>query len=163
MHLLNKTQEEKDLFFMQEALKLAQKAYGKDEVPIGAVLVYQDKIIAKGYNQVELLKDATAHAEMLCISSASEYLGDWRLQETTLYCTVEPCLMCAGAIFAARIQRLVWATPDSRLGANGSLIDVFSIKHPMHQVEVKKNILADDAKFLLQSFFQKKRKEKAKK
>ena len=157
---MEKSQEEKDIFFMEEALKEAKKAFDRDEVPIGAVIVFKDKVIARGHNQVELLKDATAHAEMICLTSASEYLNDWRLNEATIYCTVEPCLMCAGAILAARVKRIVWGTEDIRLGANGSWIDVFSMKHPMHQVEITKNILKNESAALLKDFFQTKRKTK---
>jgi len=151
------SQEEKDIFYMRQALKEAKKAFDLDEVPIGAVIVFKDKIIAKGHNQVELLKDATAHAEMICLTSASEYINDWRLNDTTLYCTVEPCLMCAGAILAARVKRIVWAAKDIRVGANGSWIDVFSKKHPMHEVEITKNILDNESSLLLKEFFQIKR------
>jgi tRNA(adenine34) deaminase len=143
--------------FMLEALKEAEKAYIAGEVPIGAVLVLDNKIIAKGHNQVELLKDATAHAEMLCITSGSEYFNDWRLLNTTLYCTLEPCCMCAGAMFLSRIKRLVWAAQDIRLGANGSWIDVFDKSYPMHQIEIRKNVLEELSSKLLKDFFKKKR------
>ena len=110
---------------MREALKEAKKAFEKDEVPVGAVLVHKNRIIARGHNQVELLQDATAHAEMICLSAGAEALGNWRLAETTLYCTLEPCCMCAGALLSARVTRLVWGAPDLRVGANGSWIDLF--------------------------------------
>lgn len=147
---------------MSQALKLAQEAFENDEVPVGALIVHEEKIIAKGCNQVELLKDATAHAEMLCLSSASAHLGNWRLLDATLYSTLEPCLMCAGAILTSRIKRLVWAAPDLRLGACGSWIDVFKVKHPMHEVEMVRGILEEEAAFLMKLFFQKKRKSKYK-
>ena len=149
----------KDVFFMNEALKEAKKAFDLDEVPIGAVLVHSDKIIARGHNQIELLRDATAHAEMICLTSGSEYLNDWRLNDTTLYCTVEPCVMCAGAILAARVKRIVWGTEDVRLGGNGSWIDVFAKKHPMHEIEITKNILQGPSSSLLKEFFKNKRKK----
>jgi tRNA(adenine34) deaminase len=154
---------EKDRYFMQMALLEAKKAFDANEVPVGAVLVFQDRILTKAHNQVELLQDATAHAEMLCLSAASGILENWRLLEATLYCTLEPCLMCAGAMLATRIQRLVWAAPDLRLGANGSLFDVFAIKHPLHTLEITKNILCEESQKLLQDFFQKQRKIKASK
>ncbi len=155
--------KELDIYFMGQALKEAQKAYLEDEVPVGSVIVIKNKIIAKGYNQVELLKDATAHAEILAITSASAEIGDWRLAEATLYCTLEPCLMCAGAMFASRIKRLVWGAEDLRLGVNGSWKDVFGQgknKYPLHQIEVTKHILKAESAFLLKEFFQKKRREK---
>jgi tRNA(adenine34) deaminase len=148
-----------DVKFMREALKEAKKAFDQDEVPVGAVLVVDGKVIARAHNQVELLHDATAHAEMLCLSAAFSYVGDWRLNEATLYCTLEPCCMCAGAMLSARLKRLVWAAPDIRLGANGSWIDLFSYKHPMHEMEITKNVLEDEAAELMRSFFQKQRKK----
>jgi tRNA(adenine34) deaminase len=149
-----------DALFMKKALQEAQKAFDADEVPVGAVLVHENRVIAKGHNQVELLQDATAHAEILCITAASAVLGNWRLAGATLYCTLEPCPMCAGAIFAARLGRLVWAAPDLRLGANGSWVDLFEKKHPMHKVEVTSRILEEEAAELMVKFFQKKRHEK---
>lgn len=152
--------KEKDQFFMREALKEAQKAYEQKEVPVGAVLVKQDTIIARGHNQVELLKDATAHAEMLCLTSGSQSLEDWRLVDTTLYCTLEPCLMCAGAMYASRIKRLVWAAPDLRVGANGSWVDVFEKEHPMHSIVIERGVLQEEAAYLMKEFFEQIRKEK---
>jgi tRNA(adenine34) deaminase len=155
--------QEKDRFFMKAALKEAQKAFDEDEVPVGAVLVVKDKIVARGYNQVERLKDATAHAEMLCVTSASEHLGNWRLNDATLYCTLEPCLMCAGALLSSRVTRLVWGAKDQRVGANGSWIDVFSTPHPIHSIEVQGGVLEEESAALLQEFFKKVRKKNAKK
>ena len=154
--------KEKDIYFMQLALKEAQKAFDKKEVPVGAVLVFQDKVIAKGHNQIELLRDATAHAEMLCLSSGFVYFDNWRLSDTTLYCTLEPCVMCAGAIINARVKRLVWGAKDVRVGANGSFLDIFAENHPIHELEVQGNILADESSYLLKTFFQKTRKAKDK-
>jgi tRNA(adenine34) deaminase len=145
--------------FMIEALKEAWKAYQADEVPVGAVLVKKEKIIARGHNQVEMLQDATAHAEMLCITAGENALQNWRLAETTLYCTIEPCSMCAGAIFLARVPNLVWGAPDSRHGANGSWVNLFEKTHPTHTVMVKSGILQEYSVNLLQDFFQKKRKK----
>ena len=147
-----------DLIFMREALKEAQKAFEADEVPVGAVLVHENRVIARGHNQVELLQDATAHAEMICLTAGANVLGNWRLANTTLYCTLEPCSMCAGALFASRVERLVWAAPDIRLGANGSWIDLFSQNHPMHSVEITRGVLEEEAAHLMVSFFQKMRK-----
>lgn len=148
---------DRDLFFMREALRQAKKAAEAEEVPVGAVLVHQDKIIARGYNQVELLQDATAHAEMLCLTAGAGALENWRLIDTTLYCTLEPCPMCAGAILASRVKRLVWAAPDLRLGANGSWIDLFAQKHPMHTLEITSGVLAEEAAVLMKEFFQTRR------
>lgn len=151
---------ERDLYFMKEALKEAKKAYDEDEVPVGAVLVHKNKVIARGHNQVELLQDATAHAEMLCLTAGAEKLQNWRLSETTLYCTLEPCCMCAGALLSSRVERLVWAAPDVRLGANGSWIDVFQTKHPMHTLQITSRVLEAESADLLRRFFQEKRRKK---
>jgi tRNA(adenine34) deaminase len=149
--------EKEDQFFMREALKEAKKAYKEGEVPVGAVLVLKGKVIARGHNQVELLKDATAHAEMLCMGSGAQALDNWRLLETTLYCTVEPCIMCAGAMYLSRIKRLVWGTYDVRHGAHGSLVNLFDLKHPTHQIEVTGRILAEECALPLQEFFRERR------
>ncbi len=146
--------------FMMEALKEAWKAYKKDEVPIGAVLVKEGRVIARGHNQVEMLKDATAHAEMLCITAGESALDNWRLANTTLYCTIEPCCMCAGAMLLSRITRLVWGAPDIRHGANGSWINLFDKKHPMHTIEIVNGVLNEYCSMLMQDFFKKKRIEK---
>jgi tRNA(adenine34) deaminase len=149
---------EQDLHFMREALKEAKKAYEADEVPVGSVLVLEGKIIARGHNQVELLQDATAHAEMICITAGAGHLQNWRLTDATLYTTLEPCAMCAGALLASRIKRLVWAAPDVRLGANGSWVDLFAEKHPMHTIDITKGVLEEEASALMKRFFQEKRK-----
>lgn len=144
---------------MRAALQEARKAYENEEVPVGAVVVHEEKIIARGSNQVELLRDATAHAEMLALGAAANALDNWRLLNSTLYCTLEPCMMCAGGMFLSRISRLVWGAPDLRHGANGSFIDVFNMKHPMHTIEVSSGILADECAALMRDFFQSKRKK----
>lgn len=149
-----------DLFFMREALKEAKKAFEKDEVPVGAVLVQDGKVIARGHNQVELLQDATAHAEVLCLTSAAAALKNWRLSGTTLYCTLEPCCMCAGAVISSRVERLVFGAPDLRVGVCGSWIDLFSHEHPIHKVEIVRGILEEEAAALMREFFQKTRKKK---
>lgn len=153
-------QEEWDVHFMREALKEAKKALAKEEVPVGAVLVKDNKVIARGHNEVELLQDATAHAEMICITAGTTALENWRLLDTTLYCTLEPCAMCAGAILSSRIRRLVWGAPDLRLGANGSWVDLFAMKHPMHSLEITSGVLGEESSYLLKSFFEKMRKIK---
>lgn len=147
--------------FMLEALKQAWKAFQSDEVPVGAVLVYQGKIIARGFNQVELLKDATAHAEMLCMTAGATALENWRLLDTTLYCTIEPCSMCAGAMLLSRITTLVWGAPDVRHGANGSWTDLFAQPHPTHTIQIRKGVLQEYASTMMRDFFAKKRKVKS--
>ena len=152
--------KDEDERFMLEALKEAWKAFQAEEVPVGAVLVKGGKIIARGYNQVEMLKDATAHAEMLCLTAGESALENWRLSETTLYCTIEPCSMCAGAMLLTRIKCLVWGAPDVRHGANGSWVDLFAKTHPTHTVEIKKGILQELCATLMKDFFQLQRKKK---
>ncbi len=156
------TLQELDIRFMKEALVEAKKALSKEEVPVGAVLVRGGKVIARGHNQVELLHDPTAHAEMLCITSGTSALENWRLEGATLYCTLEPCPMCAGAILASRLDRLVWGAPDLRLGANGSWIDLFSMNHPMHSLEITSRVLEEEASFLMRHFFEMMRNKKKK-
>src|SRR5436190_8807240 len=125
-----------DHYFMGEALRQATRAYEAEEVPIGAVVVRHGRIIARAFNQVELLKDATAHAEMLALTQAEEAVGDWRLNECTLYVTKEPCPMCAGAIVHARLGRVVYGVKDEKGGGAGSLFNI--IQHPSlnHRAEV---------------------------
>ncbi len=155
------TPDSDDKKFMLEALKQAWKAFQNEEVPVGAVLVLKGRVIAKGYNQVELLKDATAHAEMLCLTAGANAMGDWRLLDTTLYCTIEPCAMCAGATLLSRVKTVVWGAPDIRHGAGGSWINLFENKHPTHAIEIRKGIYADEASFLLKEFFIKRRQSHA--
>lgn len=145
---------------MLEALKEAWKAFKAGEVPIGAVLVKNGRIIARGYNQVEVLKDATAHAEMLCLTAGTVALENWRLNDTTLYCTLEPCCMCAGAMYLSRIAKLVWGAPDVRQGANGSWINIFDKGHPIHSLEVKGGVLEAQSAQLMRDFFQMQREKK---
>jgi len=145
---------------MLEALKEAWKAYKAGEVPVGAVLVKEKRIIARGHNQVEMLKDATAHAEMLCMTAGESALDNWRLAETTLYCTIEPCSMCAGAMLLTRIPVLVWGAPDVRHGANGSWVDLFALPHPTHTIQVRKGVLQEHCAQLMKDFFQMQRQKK---
>lgn len=148
-----------DETFMLAALKEAWKAFIKGEVPVGAVLVKEGKIIARGHNQVEMLRDATAHAEMLCITVAEAAEDNWRLNGTTLYCTIEPCSMCAGALLLSRVSNLVWGAPDLRHGANGSWVNLFDKQHPTHEVSIKNGVLQDYCATLMQDFFKKRRIE----
>ena len=148
---------EKDIYFMNQALKEARKAYDQDEVPVGCVIVQGNTIIARGHNAVERLQDPTAHAEILCIGAAAQYQNNWRLLDTVLYCTLEPCVMCAGAIQLARLSRVVWGAPDIRLGAAGSWINVFNEKHPFHKVTYHSGICCEESEQLMKQFFQNKR------
>src|SRR5438477_9110474 len=125
-----------DEFFMREALRQAQKAYAADEIPIGAVVMREGKIIARAHNQVELLKDATAHAEMLAITQAEEAVGDWRLSDCDLYVTKEPCAMCAGALVHVRVRRVIFGCPDPRSGAAGGLINLLQMPGLNHQCDI---------------------------
>ena len=144
--------------YMLEALKEAQKAFDQDEVPIGAVIVYQGKIIARGYNQVERLKDPTAHAEIIAITSAANYLGTKWLNEASLYVTIEPCSMCAGALVLARIKKLFFGANDPKTGACGSVINIVNHKELNHRIKVTKGIFQTECSSLLKGFFKKKRK-----
>lgn len=148
-----------DDLYMFQALKGAWRAFEEDEVPVGAVVVFQGKVISRGHNQVEQLQDATAHAEMLAIGGAASFLGNWRLEDCTLYCTLEPCIMCAGAMILSRLKRVVWGAPDIRHGANGSIMDVFEINHPIHRVEATSSVLQEWCSLPLKRFFQKRREE----
>lgn len=153
------TPQSDDERFMLEALREAWKAYQKKEVPVGAVLVHEGRIIARGYNQVEMLNDATAHAEMLCITAGEVALENWRLANTTLYCTIEPCSMCAGAMLLTRVPSLVWGAPDIRHGANGSWVDLLEKKHPTHAISVRRGVLEAQCAFLMRNFFQERREK----
>ena len=147
-----------DESFMLEALKEAWKAFKAKEVPVGAVLVKNNQIIARGHNQVEMLNDATAHAEMICITAGENACDSWRLTDTTLYSTVEPCCMCAGAMLLTRINKLVWGAPDIRHGSNGSWINIFTYQHPIHKIIVEQGILQEYSSILLKDFFKYRRK-----
>src|SRR3954471_20045911 len=147
-----------DAYFMGEALRQAEKAYKVEEVPIGAVVVRDGKIIARAYNQVELLKDATAHAEMLAITQAEAAAGDWRLNECDLYVTKEPCAMCAGALVHVRMRRVVFGCADERSGAAGGAMNLLQMPTLNHQCEIVPGVLRDECAALLQSFFRARRK-----
>ncbi len=144
--------------FMVEALKCARAGLEEDEVPVGAVVVYGGRIIGRGYNQREKLADPTAHAEMLAITAAAQARGTWHLEECTIYVTLEPCVMCAGAIVLARIERLVYGAPDPKAGACGSLYNVPTDRRLNHRLEVIGGVLAEQAGGLLTDFFRKQRK-----
>jgi len=149
-----------DDYYMGEALRQAQKAYEQTEVPIGAVIVHQGRIIARGYNQVEMLKDATAHAEMLALTSAEASLGDWRLTDCDLYVTKEPCPMCAGAIVHCRIRRVIFGCPDAKGGAAGGLLNLLQQPTLNHRSEITFGVREAECAGLLRAFFQEARESK---
>ncbi|MDD5679729.1 MAG: tRNA adenosine(34) deaminase TadA [Candidatus Omnitrophica bacterium] len=144
-------------YYMQEALKEAVKAFERDEVPVGAVIVYKNKIIARAYNQIITLKDPTAHAEMVAITQAADYLRNERLINCSLYVTIEPCPMCAGASVLARIEKIIYGADDPKSGACGSVVDIANNKKLNHRIKVISGILKEDCASLLKDFFRKKR------
>lgn len=146
-----------DEMFMREALRQAQKALKAEEVPIGAVVVRAGRIIAKAYNQVEMLKDATAHAEMLAITQAEAAVGDWRLNECDLYVTKEPCAMCAGALVHVRMRRVIFGCPDERSGGAGGTINLLQMPTFNHRCDITTGVLQQECAGLLQSFFRARR------
>ena len=148
---------ELDETFMQEALRLAMKARADDEVPVGAVVVEDGRIISRGYNQVELLKDATAHAEMLALTAAEAAVGDWRLTDCDLYVTKEPCPMCAGAIVHTRIRRVIFGCTDIRAGAGGTVMNLLQHNALNHRCLITSGVLQSECASILQDFFRKKR------
>jgi len=144
--------------FMAEALKEAMKAGREDEVPVGCIIVYDGKIIGRGHNRTTALQDPTAHAEILAITSASEHQGSWRLCGCTAYSTIEPCLMCAGALILARVDRLVYGAPDPKFGACESLYNIVQDSRLNHRISVSGGILKDQCGEIMQEFFRKKRR-----
>lgn len=142
---------------MQEALKEAQKAFEEDEVPVGAVIVSGHKIISRAHNQVERLKDPTAHAEMIAITQAAGTLGSKWLNEASLYVTIEPCSMCAGALVLSRIKHIYFGAKDPKTGACGSVVNIVNHKKLNHRASVKSSILKEECSSLLKEFFKKKR------
>ncbi len=138
---------------MNEALIEARKAYEKGEVPVGAIITKKGRIIARGHNLKEYLKDPTAHAEIICIRDAAHKLGEWRLTECELYVTIEPCCMCAGAIIQARIQRLIIGAMDPKAGAVGSLLNVVEDERFNHRVIVRRGVLKEESSSLMKDFF----------
>ncbi len=145
---------------MKEALQEAKKALEKDEPPVGAVIVKDGKVIARGYNLRETLQDPTAHAEMLAIRAAAASLGRWRLSDCTMYVTLEPCSMCAGAMVLARFHRLVYGAHDPKAGAVNSLMSLVSDERLNHQIEVQSGVLAQECGDLLRNFFSSRRQSK---
>ena len=144
--------------FMLEAIKEANAAFEADEVPIGAVIVHKGRVIARAHNQRETLNDPTAHAEMIALTQAAEYLGTWRLHECTIYVTLEPCPMCAGALVNSRIDRLVYGPSDPKAGACESLYNIVQDERLNHRIEVVKDFMSEPCRLLLQEFFANKRR-----
>lgn len=150
-----------DAYFMGQALREARKAYAAGEVPCGAVITREGRIIARAWNQVETLKDATAHAEMLALTAAQDALGDWRLEKCTLYITKEPCPMCAGAIVHCRPERVVFGCSDAKGGAAGGWINLLEANPPLnHRCDVTSGVLGEECLHLLQQFFREARDRK---
>src|SRR5580692_6924604 len=142
-----------DQYFMGEALRLATRAYEAEETPVGAVVVREGRILARAFNQVELLKDATAHAEMLALTQAEEAVGDWRLTDCTLYVTKEPCPMCAGASVHVRLRRVVFGASDPKGGAAGGVMNLLQFPTLNHQCEITRGVREAECRALLQNFF----------
>jgi tRNA(adenine34) deaminase len=143
------------IMWMEEAILAARQAEAINEVPIGAIIVWQDKVIGRGYNMRETTLDPTAHAEMIAIRQASQALGAWRLLDCALYVTLEPCPMCAGAIVQARIPKIIYGTSDPKAGCAGTLMNLLQEERFNHQVEIVSNVLQDECSALLSSFFRK--------
>jgi tRNA(adenine34) deaminase len=146
-----------DHYFMGEALRLAARAYEAEEVPVGAVVVREGRIIARAYNQVEMLKDATAHAEMLALTQAESAVGDWRLTDCTIYITKEPCPMCAGAIVHTRVERVVFGVSDSKAGAAGSAMNLLQFPTLNHRCLITRGVREGECRDFLKAFFSEKR------
>src|SRR6266487_1264240 len=151
-----------DEYFMREALRMASKGARSGEVPVGAVVVREGKIIARAHNQVELLKDATAHAEMLALTQAEAAVGDWRLIDCDLYVTKEPCAMCAGALVHTRVGRVIFGCADPAAGAAGSVLNLLQMPTLNHRCDIAAGVLQDECAGILQSFFRERRNSRNK-
>ena len=157
---INGNKQNNNEFYMKLALRHAQHAFREKEVPIGAVIADSNgTVIATGRNQVETLKDGCAHAEILCLRRAADVIGNWRLNDCTLYTTLEPCPMCLGAIQSFRIKKVVYGASDHRLGACGSWVNLVEAQHPFHLVELEGGVLQEESSILLKRFFQMRRRE----
>ena len=149
--------QETDSYWMRKALLLAERAKGQGEVPVGAIIVYEQQVVAEGWNQPTALQDPTAHAEILALRQAADVLNNYRLLNTTLYVTLEPCVMCAGAIIHARVKRVVFGAYDPKAGAAGSVFDVLGTRKLNHCVAWQGGLLAEECAQQLKSFFQQRR------
>ena len=148
--------------YMKKAIKLAKKAAKNGEVPIGCIIVYEDKIIGKGYNRRKEKSSTLAHAEISAIKQACKYIGDWRLEGCTMYVTLEPCMMCAGACVQARIDKVIIGADNPKAGCAGSIINILQMKEFNHQVEIQRGILLEECSNLLTDFFKQMRKKNKK-
>jgi tRNA(adenine34) deaminase len=147
----------RDEYFMRLALREAERALGHDDVPVGAVIVHAAEVIGAGHNERELREDPSAHAEMIAIREAARALGSWRLLDTVIYVTLEPCAMCAGAIVLARVPRVVYGAPDPKAGAAGSVLDILAEPRLNHRPEVAAGLLEAESADLLRAFFRSRR------
>lgn len=157
------SQEERDIFFMKEAIRQAKKARKLTEVPIGCVIVHDNTILARGYNRRNTDKTTLGHAEITAIKRASRKIGDWRLEDCTIYITLEPCQMCAGAIVQARIPRVVIGSMNPKAGCGGSILNILQMEQFNHRCAVTRGILEDECSTMLSSFFKELRESKAQK
>lgn len=148
-----------DDYFMSEALKEARKAFELDEVPIGAVIVHNNEIIARGYNRRNTDKNPLMHAEVIAINEAAKVIGDWRIEDCTIYVTVEPCPMCSGAIVQARIPNVVYGAPNPKAGCGGSVINLLQMEKLNHRCSVKSGVLEDECRAIMKEFFSRFRKK----
>ena len=148
--------------YMKEAIKQAKKAYAIGEVPIGCVIVYEGKIIGRGYNRRTIDKNPLAHAELIAIKKASKKMGDWRLEDCTLYVTLEPCQMCSGAIVQARVKKVVVGCMNPKAGCAGSILNLLQVKQFNHQVELETGVLEEECSEMMKNFFKELRKAKKK-
>jgi tRNA(adenine34) deaminase len=148
-HLINATDEK----WMQITLELARRAADEGEVPVGAVAVWNEQVIGRGYNRKEAENDPTSHAEIIALRQAAGYIKNWRLADVTLYCTLEPCPMCAGAMIQARLRRLVYGAEDVRFGADGTVVDLLRTDQFNHRLDVRSGVLKEESAKLLQEFF----------
>jgi tRNA(adenine34) deaminase len=149
-----------DEYYMSLALKEAAAALAEEEVPVGAVIVFENRVIGRAHNQRERLRDPTAHAEMIAVTQAASYLQNWRLTGCTVYVTIEPCAMCAGALVLARIERLVYGVPDPKAGACGSVFNLVDEPRLNHRIKVRAGIRAEECGEMLRTFFKGRRAEK---
>ena len=147
--------------FMTAAIEQAKIARDNGDVPVGAVIVHKNRIIARGYNQRDQLNDSTAHAEIIALTAACDYIGNWRLNDCDIYVTLEPCPMCAGALVLARLDRLIYGCSDPKAGACGTLYNIVQDDRLNHRMEVTKGVLAEQCSVILTEFFQNRRKQKA--
>ena len=158
--LQKELQEKQDIKYMKEAVKQAKKAYALGEVPIGCVIVYEDKIIGRGYNRRTIDKNTLAHAELQAIRKASRKMNDWRLEDCTLYVTLEPCQMCSGAIVQARIRRVVVGCMNPKAGCAGSIMNLLQVPQFNHQVELTTGIMGEECSRMMKTFFKELRRKK---